>query len=59
MAALGAIHLQKFRFFYLKWKLIANKRIYEGKGHISSSFMTDFVEFGRIDTRGASGLFIN
>ena len=21
--------------------------------------MTDFVEFGRIDTRGASGLFIN
>ena len=40
-------------------KLKANKRIYEGKGHISSSFMTDFVEFGRIDTRGASGLFIN
>ena len=39
--------------------LKANKRIYEGKGQISSSFMTDFIEFGRIDTRGASGLFVN
>ena len=46
-------------FVVLATLLKANKRIYEGKGQISSSFMTDFIEFGRIDTRGASGLFVN